>query len=184
MIAVRFECVPSRSPIPSCAVTVGQDEQPLATVRSADFLRCEQTRRNSVAQSFQVANDILEAKRYVAGDVLEEAERRRDFFDDASHIGPEMAGIIRALATSGQAEGLAGVAASDEIHDSTPRAAIEGLEVVPDRSAIQGRFAHPRHEDGRAEGFPLDVTNSPGGRDGKLDSEVKSADSGAEREGT
>lgn len=151
---------------------------------SPDFLRSEQTRRNSVAHAFQVANDVLEAKRYVPGDVLEEAEPRRDFLDDPSHVGPEVARIIRSSAASRQAEGLAGVAASDEIHDSAPRAAVEGLEIVPDRSAIQGRFFHPRHESGCAEGFPLDVTDSASPGDGSSDPEVETADSGAEGEGT
>jgi hypothetical protein len=71
--------------------------------------------------------------------------------------------------------------ASDEIHCPTPRSAVEGCEIVPDRSAIQGRFFHPRHEDGRGKGVPLDVTDSvtPLGQ-----SEVEGADACAERKGT
>lgn len=116
----------------------------------------------------------------MAGDVLEEAERRRDFGDDPSDVGPEVSGILSSSASARKAEGLAGVAASDEIHSTTPRSAVEGREIVPDRSRIQGRFFHPGHEDGRGEGFPLDVANgaAPAGQ-----SEVDASDPGAEREG-
>lgn len=142
-----------------------------------DVLSREQCRRHAVAHAFQVGNDRLEAKRNVARDVLEEAERRRDFGDDPSDMGPEVTGILISSASARKAEGLAGIAASDEINSATPRSAVEGREIVPDRSRIQGRFFHPGHEDGRGEGFPLDVANgaTPSGQ-----SEVDSSDAGAE----
>jgi len=52
-------------------------------------------------------------------------------------------------------------------------------KVRPDRSAIQGRFFHPRHEDGRCVGVPLDVTH--GAKSAGTESEVDASDSGAER---
>ena len=48
----------------------------------------------------------------------------------------------------------------DQIHESTEASAVEGGEVVPDRSSTQRRFFHTLDESGRREGFPLNVTNS------------------------
>ena len=59
----------------------------------------------------------------------------------------------------------------------------DGFDRVPDRSFIQGRFRHSRHEDGRGKGFPLDVTHtavSPS--QGNLEAEVDSADPGTKGE--
>jgi hypothetical protein len=47
----------------------------------------------------------------------------------------------------------------DEIHSSMPRAAVEGLEIVPDRSTIQGLVFHPRHEACRGVSVPLDIAH-------------------------
>lgn len=49
------------------------------------------------------------------------------------------------------------------MNDSTPRLAVEGGNVVPDRSRLQGLVLHPRHEEGRCEGFPLNMTNNAEG---------------------
>ena len=93
-----------------------------------------------------------------------------------------MAGILRPLAFARDREWLARIAPSEDIHRSTPRAAVEGGNIVPDRCFIQGRVFHPRHEDGRSIGFPLDVTHSsiPGVCDCKP--EVDPAGTGAERQ--
>jgi len=93
-----------------------------------------------------------------------------------------MAGIFRPLALARDAERLTWIAASEDIHCATPRVAIEGSNIVPDRCFIQGRVFHPRHEGGRSIGFPLDVTQSsiPGTGNGKP--EVDSSGSGAERQ--
>jgi hypothetical protein len=112
--------------VPSLALAVGQDPEPLALMRRTDVRSAEQCRRHAVAHCFQVSNDILEAKRDVARDVLEEAERRRDLLDDSSDVGPEVAGIVSTSASARKAEGLAGVTSSDEIHSAAPRSAVEG----------------------------------------------------------
>lgn len=68
---------------------------------------------------------------------------------------------------------------------ATPRAAVEGANVVPDRSFRQGLAFHPCHEAGRCVGFALDVdtTHKLGSEvaQSELDAEVESADSCAER---
>jgi hypothetical protein len=82
---------------------------------------------------------------------------------------------------AGDAERLAGETGSDEIHAAAPWATVEGGEVRPDRSLIQPRLCHPRHESGRCVGIPLNVSHGSGdAAQGKLESSV----AGAEVEGT
>lgn len=97
----------------------------------------------------------------MGADVLEECPLGPGVGQDAAEMGPHPAGVIDAAPPAGVAFALARVAARDEIHDSTPRSAVEGGNVVPDRSRIQGLIRHPRHEGSRSMGFPFDVTHSP-----------------------
>ena len=94
---------------------------------------------------------------------------------------PEVARIVGAPAPSGDAERLARIARTDEIHRAAPRAAVEAGKIVPDRRLIQGLVFHPRHEDGRGEGVPLDVTHSTVSGFGQRKSEVEASGAGAER---
>jgi hypothetical protein len=171
---------------PSVSATLGvgnsEDEEPLASMRGADFLRSEQTARSAVVHAFQVVKDLLEAERQVASDVLEEDERRSDLTDESTELRPKVPRIVSATTCSRQAERLAGVAASDEIHDSAPRAAVEGSEIRPNRCRIQGSLFHARSQDFDAEGFPLHVADCARSWDRQSDAEVESPDSGADGE--
>ena len=111
-------------------------------------------------------------------DVLEEDPFRADLGDDARDVGPEVALVFLAAALAGGREGLAGIPRSDDLNDPAPRAAVEGLEIVPDRSFIQCRICHPRHEDGRCVGFSFDVTHSSVGRLRDLERELDSSSPG------
>ncbi len=108
----------------------------LAEVRRPDLGRAEQTPLRIEPERGKVDEDVGEPKANVARDVLEEDERGSALVDDPSHFGPEVALVAFAEALAGDAEGLARVARSDEIHDSTPRAAIEGSQIVGDRRAM------------------------------------------------
>ncbi len=113
-------------------------------------------------------------------DVLAEDERGFDFSNESGKFRPEVARITRSETLPCCAEWLARVAARYEIHNATPWPAIEGLEIVPDRRPIQGLVFHPRHESGRCEGFPLNVSHgSVGVPEGKLESKFKSSSPGA-----
>ncbi len=164
------------------ALAVGEHEEPLTPMGRADLRRREEACRKAVAQADQVSGDLGKAEPQMMGDVLEEDEGRGDLADDAGDLRPEVARVVRAAHPSGGRERLARIARSDDIHRAAPWAAIEGGNVVPDRCRIQGRVRHPRHEHGRGEGFPLDVTQSsvPGTGDGEP--EVEPAGAGAERE--
>ena len=116
----------------------------------------------------------------MALDVLEEAPFGVEFPNDPADVGPEMAGIVSASPSTGEAEGLAWISASEDMNFSAPRAAVEGGNVTPERCLIQGLVFHPCHESGCREGFPLDVTNSSISRLGDVETEFKATDACAE----
>ncbi|KQZ14293.1 hypothetical protein ASD44_09580 [Mesorhizobium sp. Root554] len=62
---------------------------------------------------------------------------------------------------------------------ATPRAAVEGDKVVPDRRAIHGLVFHPGHEGGRSIGFPLDETDSAVAGFCDMEAELQAANAGA-----
>jgi hypothetical protein len=110
--------------------------------------------------------------------VFKEAEPGLDFSDDSPDIGPEVSGIVCPFASTGHAEGLAGVAASDAIHFFTPRRAVEGFDIAPDRRIVEITFANTGECDSERIGFPLHVTDCASGWLGKFESEFDSADTG------
>ena len=158
----------------------GKDEQPLALVGRADFRRREEACRKAVAHADQSAGDFGEAEAEMMGDILEEDEGRFDLADDAGDMGPEVARIVRTSALARDRKRLARIARSDDVHRAAPRAAVEGSNVVPDNSLIQGRVFHPRHESGCGEGFPFDMAHSTIAGDGDGEPEVETASTGAE----
>ena len=160
----------------------GEDEQSLALVGRADFRRREEACRKAVAHADQSAGDFGEAEAEMMGDILEEHEGRFDLTDDAGNMRPEVAWVVRAPALARDGERLARIARSDDVHRAAPRAAVEGSNVVPDNSLIQGRVFHPRHESGCGVGFPFDVAHSTISGDGDGEPEIEPAGAGAERE--
>jgi hypothetical protein len=118
----------------------------------------------------------------VSFDVLEEAPFGSNFADDSADLRPWVTRIGFAPAQAGEGEWLAGISASDERYLSTPRAAFEGDKVVPDRSAIQGRVSHPRHEGGCSKCFPLDETDSSVSGFCDMDADLQASNAGAEGE--
>ena len=151
----------------------GKDEEPLAFVGRADFRRREEACRKAVAHADQSAGDFGETEPQMMGDIFEKDEGRLDLADDTGDMGPEVARIIRTPALARDAERLARIARSDDVHRAAPRAAVEGSNVVPDNSLIQGRVFHPRHESGCGEGFPFDMAHRTISGDGDGEPEVE-----------
>lgn len=160
----------------------GEDEEPLALVRCADFRRREEACRKAVAHADQSCGDFGEAEAEMMGDILEEDEGRLDLADDAGDMWPEVARVVGAPALARDRERLARIARSDDVHRAAPRAAVEGSNVVPDNSLIQGRVFHPRHENGCGEGFPFDMAHSTISWEGNGEPEIEPARAGAEGE--
>lgn len=161
---------------------MGHNEEPASYVARTAFERREQARFDCKAQRLKVPENRIGSQGHMPFDVFEEAPFGVEFLGDPPDVRPEMAGIILALAPSGEAEGLAGISGSEDMNLSTPGRAIEGGNVIPDRSLIQGLVFHPCHESGRREGFPLDVTNSSVFWFCNVEAEFKAADAGAERD--
>ncbi len=145
---------------------------------------CAETRPLDIEPEVgKVPKHVVESSLDQGRDVLAEHEPRRDLVDDSGNLGPEPAVVLDASAPPGGGEGQAGEAGRDEIHAAAPRAAVEGLDVVPHRSLIQGLVFHPRHEDGRSVGVPLDVTHSAAGvSEGEAEAQLEAADPGADGE--
>jgi hypothetical protein len=161
---------------------VSEDEQPLAPVGRADLRRRKEACRKPVANADQSAGDFGKSEAQMMRDILQEDEGRFDLVDDARDMRPEMARVRGAEPPAGDGKRLARIARQQDVHRAAPRAAVECSNVVPDSRAIQGRVFHPRHENGRGVGFPLDVTQSAISGTGEEDPEVESAGAGAERE--
>ena len=90
--------------------------------------------------------------------------------------------ILAAEPSACDGKWLARIACADNIHRAAPRVAVEGGNIIPDNSLIQGRVFHPRHEDGCGEGLPLDIAHSTISGEGKVQPEVEPACAGAEGE--
>jgi hypothetical protein len=120
----------------------------------------------------------------VVGDVLQKDNWRGALADDAGDVGPEVAGIVGPASLAGHAEWLAGVAANEAIHDATPRAAVEGSEIAPQRARIQAALFHARAKEAGDVGFSLNATDDASARTRQSDGEIESAVAGAEGEDT
>ena len=106
-------------------------------------------------------------------DILKKDPSGLNVAKDSLDIGPEPPLVLGPELLPGDTERLAREPSSEDIHDSTPRAAVEGGKVVPDRSFAQGRVRHPRHEHSRSVGFPLDVAHSAVSRDGEAEPKLE-----------
>lgn len=125
-------------------------------------------------------DDLGESQIEVPLDVLAKDPFRIDLFDHPRDLGPEVARIVRTPAFAGCAKRLARITGSDDMNASTPRLAVEGFEIVPDRRRSQGRVFHPCHDSGCRVSFPLDVTYSPISGLGDMQAEIEAGISGTE----
>jgi hypothetical protein len=159
---------------------VAQDEEPLPKMPRPNFSRRVQSCLNPETHSFQLGSHFGKSQGKMPWDVFEEDELRLDLPNDSSDVRPQMTRISRSKLLPGNREGLAGISRSDDIHDSTPRLAVEGLNVVPDWGIIKEAVQHscPKNCDGR--GFSLDVAGDPQIRACQLESKLKPCNPGTE----
>jgi len=117
-----------------------------------------------------------------ACDVLHEDEAGSHFANDAQEVVDEVALVLASELLAGDGVRLAGDPTSDEIHLSTPRAAVEGSQIRPDRRSIQLPGLHLLDQELAAESFPLQVTDRASAWYRCSDPQVESADPGADGE--
>lgn len=126
----------------------------------------------------QVSEYVSKAGMKDAWHVLQEHVAGSYVANDSDDIGPNPAVVSLSLTLSGKAERLAGETCSEAIHDATPRSAVEGSEIIPDRRVIQLTAFHTCDQDRGVIGFPFRVADDGGAGHGKLDSEFEAADPG------
>lgn len=157
----------------SDAVGVGHNEDPSSHVGSTDFCGRKREGTRSVSEVAQLAPHRGQPGALAVRDVLDDDDRRPDFFGDAVELEPEptsVAGETGLLA--GGADVLAGETSAEEIDGGkrpSCRDVIEPLNVGP----VLG-------EDAAAELVLLDLPEDraqPGG----LEPELETADTGEER---
>ncbi|MGX0905438.1 hypothetical protein ACSSV8_004038, partial [Roseovarius sp. MBR-79] len=104
----------------------------------------------------KLSQDGLKTEGDVAGNVFEEHPFGGTFSDDASHVGPEVAGVVGTAALSGGAEGLAGISGEDGIERPAEGPGVEGPQIIPDRGRGEVSGALGRNEDSSGPVLPLD----------------------------
>jgi hypothetical protein len=115
-------------------------------------------------------------------DVFKEEPARIDFSNNSCDVRPEVPRIGFTEAFSSLTERLARVAANDAIHDTTPRLAVEGFEIRPNRRFIQELLFHAVAQDEAAAGFDFNSADDASIRHRSANSEFESPASGAEAE--
>jgi hypothetical protein len=114
----------------------------------------------------------------MSGDVLAEDQIRPCLGNDAANMWPQMSRIVLTVSLARGAERLARVSSADEIHSSTPRCAVEGSQIIPDRRLSQGLVFHARDQYARRICFPLDMTDCAVSRNNKLEAELEPSNPG------
>ena len=118
----------------------------------------------------------------MARDVFEEHPPRLDFADDASDVGPEMAGVICALSLPGRAERLTRIASQHGVDCAPEWRSVEGGEIIPYRrgSEVSGSLGR---DDGAAwVVLPFDETGGVESRLGEHEPHVEPAAPGTKAE--
>ena len=139
---------------------VGQEEEPCAAVRRPCVGRSETAPLGPIEpESGKVSEHDAEPSLAEAGDVFEEDDAGPDLSDNPSDICPYPALIVGVSTLAGGGEGLTRRAPSEDIHAATPRLAVEGGHVSPDRSRSHGARLHLRDQVCGGEGFPFDHTD-------------------------
>ncbi len=170
----------------SSTVALGHDEQSLAPHGISGCGRAEYSCRNAVAQCFQCRDDGFELSVRVPRDVLADDKIRPALAGDPADLGGEEAFSVGSGPCTCDAVVLAGISRSEDMNDATPWSSVEGEHVGPDRSRMKPPCVHRRDQACGGCGFPLHVTDAASNLSpmvkGEQDSELQSADPGAEGE--
>jgi hypothetical protein len=171
----------------SDAAGVGsKQEDTISEVRGADGCRGDTVPLRIPPARAQVPEDALERSPPVDGEetrnVFSEDPPRAGFLRDAPDLRPEPTLVVDAAPLPGEGGSLARETRNDEIHESAEASAIEGFQIVPDRTWIQGIFAHSTCEDCSSVGLPLNSTHKANSWTSQTGGNLESAVSSAEGE--
>jgi hypothetical protein len=166
--------------VPDIPCGVSQNEEPLASVRCADFLRSKQPRRNVVAHCAKVGADFGESVSKVTRYILKEAPCGAHLAHNTGNLGPEISGIVGAALPSGDTERGARIPPNNTVHEITPHAAVKGSDIRPNRRCIQSFRFHERYKSFDGVGFPLHINDDSASAKRQSDSQVEAPDARAE----
>ena len=141
------------------AVGDGQEVEPLATVGRADVARRKQIPFRSEPEFGQRSENVSESMNNEGRHVFQEDDVGSNLAKDSCDVGPEPALILKSALIACHREGLTGESGSDEMNAATPRSAIEGDKVTPDRRRTKDPFVHSRDQIRGDKGFPLHVAD-------------------------
>lgn len=118
----------------------------------------------------------------MACDVFQKDDGGTDLLNNAVDVGPQVARIEASKASTGLTEWLARVARSNDVHEATPRAAVERFNIAPQSRWRQVAFLHRLHQSRAGESFPLHVTDDASTWHGQFEAEFQAPAAGAKRE--
>jgi hypothetical protein len=113
----------------------------------------------------------------MSADIFKEADWWFNFADESFNFWPEMSWVFFSKFFYCDTKWLAWISSSEAIHFATPRLAIEGSKICPNRCLIQDFVLHARFKDGTRKGFVLDVTDCSRFWNSQFESKLNSADS-------
>lgn len=158
-----------------------QTEPSLTPVRCLHVGRAEEVPRRVVPEIGQGPEYLVEPSNKEPWDVLQEDEARSHVANDPGDVRKEPALVLEPELGSGDGEGLTRESGAHDVHQTIKRRGVELGEIAePDRSRRQGRVLHPRQEDRRREGVPLDVTHTEEAGDSAGEPQLKSGDASTE----
>jgi hypothetical protein len=102
------------------------------------------------------------------------------FGDDSGELGPLPSVIFDSESFSRRRFSAARIAANEEIHEATPRLAVEGVEICPTRRWSQGAFFHASSKDCGRKHFDLDHADDARIGNGQSEAFIEGTDPGAE----
>jgi len=129
----------------------------------------------------KVSKDSTESANNKRWAVFHEDVSRSHFANDSSDLRPEVPLVLLTLPLPGNGERLARVPGSDDINAATPFFAVEGSQIRVNRRVLNRPFFHASLQDFADRVLPLHETDCSSAWNRQSDSEIESADAGAER---
>jgi hypothetical protein len=111
----------------------------------------------------KVSDDQSQSSSSKPRDFLQEDVLGSDLPHNSIEVIPDPALVLDALALAGRGPGLARDAHRDDLNEATPRSAVEGGNVIPNRRLSHVAALHARDQDGGRKGFDLDCNCKPVG---------------------
>lgn len=167
----------------SRAVAVGQDPEPVATLRGTKRACAETTPLRIEPHRGKVFKHMSQAFLPQSRHVFEKDKGGTAVLDDTRDQRPKPTRVCCATTGPSHRRGLAWESRSDAIHNSTPCPGIKAGEIRPDRSLSQVTRLHLEDQNRGSRSFPLHVTDAARRASGrKTEPELESTITGAEGE--